>query len=652
VTERASDESPAETELPAGHDLERLLFDHVRDVVVVTGPDWTLLDANRSAHQVLGYHESDLVGRAVLSLVAADFRERTRVWLARAFGGEGDLGPEESELLTQDGKSVPIELSSTPVIRDGQVAACLCICRDLTSQRRMEAALQALRASEAMLADAQRVAHLGSCDYDVATGTLTWSDELYRIYGLDPDRFELTWDEILAHVHPEDRRLAQESVRTALETGQPFEIVHRIVRPDGSVRVTESRGTVISDAEGRPLRMTGTARDITEEHESDEERRLLRAELVHAHKLEAIGILAGGVAHDFNNALTAIRGYAELVLTELDPTTPAWGDATALRRVAEHAASLPRQLLAFARRQTLQPRELDLGAVVGEAEGLLDHVLGQCTLTVERARATARVRCDPGQLQLVLVNLALNARDAMPDGGVFTVKTGAVELAEDDARARHLTPGSYASLVASDTGRGMDAETRDRALEPFFSTKEAGKGTGLGLATVYGIVTQSGGTVTIESEPGRGATVEILLPALTEPPVGGVPGTAGGREGAGSTVLLVEDEPVVLGVLQRALRRAGYEVLSATSAADALEQLDAEAGIDVLVTDVRLPGADGTELARAVQERIPAVVVLYVSGYTDEVLDPGDARFLAKPFSPTELVAAVESALAGSGARR
>jgi hypothetical protein len=262
------------------------------------------------------------------------------------------------------------------------------------------------------------------------------------------------------------------------------------------------------------------------------------------------------------------------------------------------------------------------------------------------------VRCDPGQLQLVLVNLALNARDAMPDGGVFTVKTGAVELAEDDARARHLTPGSYASLVASDTGRGMDAETRDRALEPFFSTKEAGKGTGLGLATVYGIVTQSGGTVTIESEPGRGATVEILLPALTEPPVGGVPGTAGGREGAGSTVLLVEDEPVVLGVLQRALRRAGYEVLSATSAADALEQLDAEAGIDVLVTDVRLPGADGTELARAVQERIPAVVVLYVSGYTDEVLDPGDARFLAKPFSPTELVAAVESALAGSGARR
>jgi PAS domain S-box-containing protein len=663
-------------------DLDRLLFDQVRDLVVLTAPDWTLLDANRAAHGVLGYEPGELQGREMFEVIAPESRDSSQRRLARVFAGEADM-PEESALLTRDGRRIPVEVSSTPVTRDGEVVAAMCICRDLSARKRMETALrtsaarlrdafekspvgmsivapdgtilqanaalaeitgyhqrelvgltyrdlthpddvaediatvdavlagesvthrrdkryvrkdgrtiwvrvtsslvrtadgeplhfvtqttditdqheahEAVRRSETMLAEAQRVAQLGSCNYDVATETMTWSEELYRIYGLDRDAFDLTYENVLGCVHPDDRARVHDAMINALRTRQPFGLIHRIVRPDGSIRVAESRGTVLTGEDGKPQRMTGTTRDVTEAHEANEERRLLRAELVHVHKMEAIGTLAGGVAHDFNNALTAIRGYAELVLSELDPSTDAWRDADALRRVAEHAASLPRQLLAFARRQTLQPRELDVGAVVAEAEGLLAHVLGSaCTLRVDRGRATAGVLCDPGQLQLVLVNLALNARDAMASGGEFTVGTAVIELDEPSASALNVPPGRYARLTAADTGRGMDEATRSQALEPFFSTKEPGEGTGLGLATVYGIVTQSGGTVTIESEPGQGTTVQILLPAIDVPTAAERGPAEAEAPGSARTILLVEDEPAVLGVSQRALERAGY----------------------------------------------------------------------------------------------
>jgi CheY-like chemotaxis protein len=259
------------------------------------------------------------------------------------------------------------------------------------------------------------------------------------------------------------------------------------------------------------------------------------------------------------------------------------------------------------------------------------------------------VRCDPGQLQLVLVNLALNARDAMPEGGVVTVETGAADLDAEAAAGRSVSPGRYATLVVTDTGHGMDEATRARALEPFFTTKGE-EGAGLGLATVYGIVTQSGGGLEIESEAGRGTRVEILLPAIGPAPlIEDATPRAPAPEAAGSTVLLVEDEPSVLRVAQRALRRAGYEVLVAASAAEARSHFDLhQQAIDLLVSDVRLPDANGTELAQSLHRQAPGLPVLYVSGYTDEVLEPGPAAFLAKPFSPAELVTAVESTLASA----
>jgi PAS domain S-box-containing protein len=754
--------------------LDRLLFDHVRDVVVLTDPSLRVIDANRATAEALGCVAEELAGRDVLELVTPEYVEATRTRLERVFGGAADLPPEECAFRTRGGGSLPVEVSSTPVTRDGRVVAALCIGRDLTPRRRMEAALReseahlrnvfeqwpvgmsvvatdgrilranaalsgitgypsdelvgaslhdlvhpddreedvaelaelvagtveaqhshrryvrrdgttiwvrirsslvydtagsslhlvvqttdvteqratyaALQRSEAMLAEAQRISHIGSWEWEVAADVVSWSDELYRIYGLDRTSFPGTYDGVLAHVHPDDLELVRTHVARALETGAPYAFRHRFLRADGSTGMVESRGTVVRDEEGSVVRLAGTARDVTQEHEADEERRLLRAELVHVHKMEAIGILAGGVAHDFNNALTAIRGYAELVLSELDRDSPAWRDADALRRVAEHAASLPRQLLAFARRQTLQPRELDLATLVTEAEGLLDHVVGPaCTVHVSRGRGPSWVRCDPGQLQLVLVNLALNARDAMPEGGVVTVETGAADLDAEAAAGRSVSPGRYATLVVTDTGHGMDEATRARALEPFFTTKGE-EGAGLGLATVYGIVTQSGGGLEIESEAGRGTRVEILLPAIGPAPlIEDATPRAPAPEAAGSTVLLVEDEPSVLRVAQRALRRAGYEVLVAASAAEARSHFDLhQQAIDLLVSDVRLPDANGTELAQSLHRQAPGLPVLYVSGYTDEVLEPGPAAFLAKPFSPAELVTAVESTLASA----
>ncbi len=456
-------------------------------------------------------------------------------------------------------------------------------------------------------------------------------------------------------LHAEDRAAFEEAVRSMPAAEAPptrvrLRLKHRgKEQGDGThctfqatVRRLPATG---SEGEGTSGGVLINARDITGELR-------LQEQLQQAQKLEAMGRLAGGIAHDFNNQLTVINGYCELISRHFQEGGPVAEGIAHIRASSDQAALLTRQLLAFSRRQKIEPRVLDLNAVVSGTGGMLERLLGTqvhlvCSLNAE----TRPILADAGQMQQVVMNLALNARDAMPAGGTLRLETGNLYLSAEQAGQRALSPGGYAVLTVSDTGTGMDEATRLHIFEPFFTTKAAGKGTGLGLATVYGIVKQHHGAIEVESQPGKGSTFRILL-AHSEKPVEAVAAGAGagGRRGS-ETILLVEDQPEIRTLAGRILRSCNYDVLEAGSGEAALSLAGGHSGpIQLLLTDVRMPGMSGLALAVQLRAARPTVKVLYISGYA---VDPGaagpDAQFLAKPFTPQSLAAKVREVLDGAG---
>jgi nitrogen-specific signal transduction histidine kinase len=397
--------------------------------------------------------------------------------------------------------------------------------------------------------------------------------------------------------------------------------------------------------------VAGVAEDITA-------RRDLEAQLRQSHKMEAIGQLAAGVAHDFNNLLTVISGYTDLMLQSLGPDDTQLEMLDEIRKAGERSASLTRQLLAFSRKQVLMPKVLSLNDVVHDTEKMLRRLIGEDVQLTTRLRAHRdRVKADPGQLEQVLLNLAVNARDAMPQGGRLTIETDTAELRGDDARTHAgVQPGTYVMLTLTDSGVGMTPEVKRHVFEPFFTTKDPGKGTGLGLAVVHGFVQQSGGHVEVDSEPGRGTSIRIYLPrveAVHDPALtaaGAGPSTAGAE-----TILLVEDERAVRALTLRVLRGCGYTVLEAADGAEAQRIAAAHPDtIHLLVTDVVMPGVGGRVLAERLLERHPGMKVLYLSGYTDDAvmrhgIVEAQVNFLQKPFSPATLAQKVRSVLRSSG---
>jgi PAS domain S-box-containing protein len=436
-----------------------------------------------------------------------------------------------------------------------------------------------------------------------------------------------------------------------LSAGNPVAMVeHRMRKLDGSGIANVESVSIPIVFEGRPAALTA-ARDITT-------RKHLENELRHAQRLEAVGRLAGGVAHDFNNLLTVIISYSQLLLSELEPEAPTRLYAEETRHAAERAAALTRQLLTFSRKQVLQPKPVRLNDIVGGTETLLRRLIGPEIETRFRLGAEAGiVLIDPGQLEQVVVNLAVNARDAMPDGGVLTIATGASTVHTPEPRWPGLDPGSYATLFVSDTGTGIDESVRMHIFDPFFTTKDATKGTGLGLATVYGIVKQSGGFIFVESTMGVGSLLAIFLPRMVEradtPPHGHstVPLGAGAVArvaGPGAVVLLVEDDDAVRAATRRILTLAGYTVVDAVNGRDALEKFDAaDPPVDLVLSDVAMPEMNGRELARTLRERGARVPVILASGYADPDAgdDGGGVRVLQKPLDARALTAALEEAL-------
>jgi two-component system cell cycle sensor histidine kinase/response regulator CckA len=385
------------------------------------------------------------------------------------------------------------------------------------------------------------------------------------------------------------------------------------------------------------------------------QRKQLEEQLLHAQKMEAVGRLAGGVAHDFNNMLTVIAGYNRMILDELSTMDPLRGYAEEILKAADRAGALTNQLLAFSRRQIMQPRVINVNAVLAQTEKMLHRLIGEdVELVLNLGRNVGNIKADPGHVEQAIVNLAVNARDAMPLGGRITIETADVFLDEHYARTHMgVKPGEFAMLAVSDTGHGMDAETRRHIFEPFFTTKERGKGTGLGLATVYGMIKQTGGDIWVYSEPGQGTTFKLYFPRVCEPISDSSDGDGASAKGSGGeTILVVEDEKAVLELTVRILQRLGYTILTAGGGAEALEISQTYAGhIDLLLTDVVMPNMSGRQLADQLQESRPATKVLFLSGYTENtvvhhgVLDAG-VDFLPKPFSRENLSKKLREVLA------
>jgi PAS domain S-box-containing protein len=516
--------------------------------------------------------------------------------------------------------------------------------RDITDSVRTAEALEQYRAS---LEKAQEVAHVGSWVTELdGSGRLTWSNETCRIFGVERGAFAGTEDAFVQFVHPADREAVRRLTAAAAAGTAKFDIVHRIVGADGQTRWVHERADVVRAPDGTPVRLVGTVQDISE-------RRLLEERLRQSEKLEAIGRLAGGVAHDLNNALTAIIGYTELALGGVTNNDQARADVLEIRHAAERAESVTRQLLAFSRKQVLEPKVFSLNDTIANLARLLGRTLGAGIKCESRSDATTPpIYGDPGQIEQAILNLAVNARDAMPQGGRLTLAVSTVDVDEAFAREHEpMPPGRYVQLAVADTGEGMPAATQAHIFEPFFTTKDVGKGTGLGLAMVYGTVKQTGGYIFVESAVGRGTTFRLYFPPARAEETAAAPPRAAALSPGAATILVAEDDPAVRNLVVAALGHEGYRVLHGASAEEALAIAAAETGaIDLLLTDANMPGMSGIELASAFHRQRRDVPVILMSGYTEEALAPSGLQppmtLLLKPFTPRELRQKIADALA------
>jgi PAS domain S-box-containing protein len=534
-----------------------------------------------------------------------------------------------------------------------QIAGAIANAKLYAERKQME---DALRKSEERFRDLYDHAPLGYHEYD-AEGHLTNVNRTdlemlgytaEEMIGQPIWKFNIEGDAIREHVFA---KLAGN-----IPPGRNLERVYR--KKDGTTIPVLVEDRLILDEEGRIKGIRCTIQDITARKGAEEEKESLREQLRQSQKMEAIGKLAGGVAHDFNNLLTVIHGYSELLLNSLDQGSQFRQDVQEIMHASERASSLTRQLLAFSRKQVLQPKVLDLNAHVSNMDKMLRRMIGEDIELVTRlTKDLGRIKADPGQIEQAILNLAVNAKDAMLNGGKLTIETANVRLDETYARSRiGVTPGDYVMLSMSDTGVGMAPETQERIFEPFFTTKERGKGTGLGLSTVYGIVQQSGGNIWVYSEPGLGTTFKIYLPRIEEGSESLRPAAVPTKPLQGSeTILLVEDEAMVRKLAYTVLQRNGYKVLEASNGEEALDFVQGRNGnpIHLVVTDVVMPGMSGRQLADRLVSLRPEIKTLYMSGYTDDaivhhgVLDPGIA-YIQKPFTPEALASKVREILDGN----
>jgi PAS domain S-box-containing protein len=625
-----------------------------RDAIISKDLDGTVTSWNPAAERIFGYSAKEMVGRPIFGLIPEPLHEEERELLRRVASGEA-INSFETERIRKDGQRITIAVTVSPVLDSGgAVIGVSSIKRDVTEQRRVQRALQE---SEARLQAVLQQLPSGVMIAEAPSGRVVQANRQVELIWRRPTIFPSNFDGYSAYegFHPDGRPyapgewpLARAMLRGETVLGEEI----RILRGDGTSGWISTNAAPLRDESGVILGAVAAFSDTTA-HRHAEER------LRQSAKMEAIGRLAGGVAHDFNNQLSALSGFAQFVARDPGLGGRARQDLMQVQLAAERMAGLTRQLLAFSRQQILTPETVDLNAAVADAHPLLQRLIGrQIEMRVALAEIPIWIRADRSQLLQVLMNLAINARDAMPNGGALRIESRVREL---PGRQLHpvetgLPPGSYAEIVVQDSGTGIAPNVLPSIFEPFFTTKEVGKGTGLGLATVHGIVAQSQGAVWAES-PGRGATFHVLFPLAAEPaaavPVTPCPAVAprGGR------AVLVEDEDIVRQLVARVLTDAGFEVLQARHGREALDRLGETQGrVDVVVSDIVMPVMDGRELASRLRTLYPDVPTVWVSGYPRETVAGGEALpegapFLQKPVPPEMLLDAVRLAMARSAGR-
>jgi PAS domain S-box-containing protein len=641
----------AECELSESRAQTAAIIDSAMDAIISVDSDQRVLIFNFSAEKMFGCSASEAIGQSLDRFIPSHFRAGHGRHV-REFGKTGTctqtLGVRHAvSALRANGEKFPVEASISQVEVGGQKLYTVMM-RDITERKRAEAAL---RFQKSLLEAQSEASTDGILAVSSAGAILSFNNRFLKLWGLSKEFFEGKTD-----------NSALQSVLDRVDRADDFrrriEYLYQHPEEEGSDEVRLKNGTVL-DRYSAPIRMGATEyygrvwffRDITE-------RKQLEDQLRQSQKMEAIGQLAGGVAHDFNNLLTAINGYSDLALQRIDDAHPLRGYLDEIKKAGDRAANLTRQLLAFGRKQMLQPIVLNLNNVVGDMNKMFRRLIGEdINLAARLDPELKQIKADPGQIEQVLVNLVVNARDAMPQGGALTIETANFEI-DREYVSRHVgaQPGNYVMLAISDTGTGMDEATRARIFEPFFTTKEKGKGTGLGLSTVYGIVKQSGGYIWVDSEPGQGTSFRIYLPQMESAieSVGSKSREATAPPGS-ETIMLVEDDDVVRCLARKVLEQAGYQVLDASGGEEAFRiSRSHSAPIHLLLTDVVMPETSGKEVADRMALLRPSARVLFMSGYTDEAIvhhgiaDSG-VQFIQKPFSPNALATKVREVLDWKG---
>jgi two-component system cell cycle sensor histidine kinase/response regulator CckA len=636
ITERITAEASLRS---AFADRERLaaIVASSEDAVVGKSIAGIIESWNTGAEKLYGYSAAEVLGRSMLMLLPPDRVSEEREILLRIQQGE-QVHHFETVRLQKDGSSVRVSLTISPIRDgDGRIVGASHTARDITAR----AAAEQSKAQLAAIVNSSEDAIVGKTLDGVV---LSWNAGAERVYGYT--EAEMKWRPMSVLV-PQDRAGEEADILARLRRGERMEHFESVrIRKDGRRIPVSLTISPIRNSAGEIVGASHVARDISEAKGAEEKLRL-------SQKMEAVGRLAGGIAHDFNNLLTIIAGNLSLLGDSPNLDGEDRGLLGQVAEAAERAAGLTRQLLAFSRKQVVQPRPLDLNKVVSGFKDMIQRLIGE-NIRVESYPAPDlwRTLADPGQIEQIIMNLAVNARDAMPEGGRIVIQTENWTLSGDAEQSQFgFSPGRYVRLLFSDTGHGMDPATRARIFEPFFTTKEPGKGTGLGLSTVFGIVQQSGGHISVYSEQGRGTTFTIYFPRTDEVESRPLPPASVQTATGGETILLVEDESGLRKLASKVLSSKGYRVLEASQVEEAVSIIESHREpINLILTDIVMPGASGTYLAALLGTRYEGIKIIFMSGYGEHVIvdkilaEPG-AAFIQKPFMPAELLRKIREVL-------